>query len=195
MFATSTDVTARRAAVRVPIEEPRDLFGRLIAWYSRRVYGDLLDNALVLLHNRRVLRAILSFENKVAKFDRLDPNLKALAEVASAGAIGCSWCLDFGYYMAHTKGLSVEKLKEVPRWRESDAFTASERLVIEYAEAMTATPPTVTDTMVARLNKVLGVPAVVELTMMVAIENERSRFNSALGLTSQGFSDRCGLPA
>jgi alkylhydroperoxidase family enzyme len=60
---------------------------------------------------------------------------------------------------------------------------------------MTATPPTVTDEMVARLNKVLGVPAVVELTMMVAIENERSRFNSALGLTSQGFSDRCGLSA
>jgi hypothetical protein len=27
--------------------------------------------------------------------------------------------------------------------------------------------------------------------MMVAVENSRSRFNSALGLVSQGFSDRC----
>jgi hypothetical protein len=35
---------------------------------------------------------------------------------------------------------------------------------------------------------------VVELAMMVAVENERSRFNSAFGLTSQGFSDRCELP-
>jgi AhpD family alkylhydroperoxidase len=195
MLGTMTDEKARRGAVRVPIEEPRDLFGKLIAWYSRRAYGDLLDNALVLLHNRRVLRAILSFERKVAKFDTLDATLKSLALAASAGAIGCSWCLDFGYYMAHTQGLSVEKLKDVPRWRESDAFTTSEKLVIEYAEAMTVTPPAVTHEMVAHLNKVLGVPAVVELTMMVAIENERSRFNSALGLTSQGFSDRCGLPA
>jgi hypothetical protein len=28
----------------------------------------------------------------------------------------------------------------------------------------------------------------------VAVENERSRFNSALGLSSQGLSDRCELP-
>ena len=30
--------------------------------------------------------------------------------------------------------------------------------------------------------------------MMVAVENVRSRFNSSLGLTSQGFKDRCGSP-
>jgi hypothetical protein len=27
------------------------------------------------------------------------------------------------------------------------------------------------------------------------VENQRSRFNSALGLTSQGFKDRCEIPA
>jgi hypothetical protein len=27
------------------------------------------------------------------------------------------------------------------------------------------------------------------------VENVRSRFNSALGLTSQGFKDRCDIPA
>jgi hypothetical protein len=27
------------------------------------------------------------------------------------------------------------------------------------------------------------------------VENVRSRFNSALGLTSQGFTDRCAIPA
>ena len=30
--------------------------------------------------------------------------------------------------------------------------------------------------------------------MMVAIENERSRFNAAMGLESQGYSDVCELP-
>jgi hypothetical protein len=29
--------------------------------------------------------------------------------------------------------------------------------------------------------------------MIIAVENERSRFNSALGLTSQGFKDQCEL--
>ena len=72
--------------------------------------------------------------------------------------------------------------------------TDLERDVMAYAEAMTATPPTVTDEMVAHLDAQLGHAAVVELTMMVAVENERSRFNSAMGLASQGYSDVCELP-
>jgi alkylhydroperoxidase family enzyme len=64
-----------------------------------------------------------------------------------------------------------------------------------YAEAVTATPPAVTDEMVADLRRHLNDAELVELTMMVAVENVRSRFNSSLGLTSQGFTDRCEIPA
>lgn len=190
------DITtqARRAAARVPLEVPPTLFGRLMAWYSRRAYGDVLDNGLAMLHQRQVLRAVLGFERRVARWDRLDPELKTLAVMASAARIGCSWCMDFGYYAARTEGLAFERLREVPRWRESEAFSPLERQVMEYAEAMTATPPTVTDELAAQLRERLGDAAFVELTMMVAVENERSRFTSALGLTSQGFSDRCEVP-
>jgi AhpD family alkylhydroperoxidase len=189
-----TDTRSRRAAVRVPIDEQQDgLYGRLINWYTRHTYGDVLDNALALLHNPPVLKAVLGFEKKVAKWDRLDADLKNLAQVASAAAIGCSWCLDFGYFAAHSKGDDVSKLREVPRWRESEVFTDLEREVMEYAEAMTVTPPQVTDELAESLRTQLGNDGFVEVTMMVAVENERSRFNSALGLTSQGFSDRCEL--
>jgi alkylhydroperoxidase family enzyme len=102
--------------------------------------------------------------------------------------------MDFGYFMAREDGLDLAKVREVPRWRESEVFTGLERDVMAYAEAMTVTPPTVTDEMVASLDEQLGHAAVVELTMMVAIENERSRFNSAMGLASQGYSDVCELP-
>jgi alkylhydroperoxidase family enzyme len=64
-----------------------------------------------------------------------------------------------------------------------------------YAEAMTATPPEVTDEMVAGLRRSLDDAQLVELTMMISVENSRSRTNSALGLTSQGFRDRCEVPA
>ena len=66
-------------------------------------------------------------------------------------------------------------------------FTDVERRVMEYAEAMTATPPQVTDEMAEALRADLGDDGLVELTMMVGVENLRSRFNSALGLASQGF--------
>ena len=192
-ITTARSADERRALARVPLDDPHGVFGRLVAWYARRTYGDVPDNGLALLHNVPVLKAVLGFERRVDKWDRLDPDLKMLAQVASAAVIGCSWCLDFGYFAAHSKGLRVDKLKEVPRWRESDVFTPVERRVLEYAEAMSVTPLTVTDAMADALRADLGLDGFLELTMMVAVENERSRFNSALGLTSQGFADRCEL--
>ncbi|HYF71686.1 MAG TPA: carboxymuconolactone decarboxylase family protein [Nocardioides sp.] len=179
---------------RIPQAEVTGLYGKVMSAYARRTYGQIPDNAYVLWHHRPVLKAILRFEQRVAKWRALDPHLKSYAELASAGVIGCSWCLDFGYYLAHDEGLDLAKVREVPRWRESEVFTPLERDVMEYAEAMTVTPPTVTDELVGRLIDQLGTEAVVELTQMVALENMRSRFNSAAGLQSQGYSDVCELP-
>lgn len=183
----------RRAAARVPLVEDQGLFSRLMGWYSRKAYGDVLDNGLAMLHHKPILWSVLKFEGRVAKWDRVDPHLKNLAQLASASLIGCSWCMDFGYYAAHSKGEDTSKFEQVPYWRESELFTPLERRVLEYAEAMTVTPPTVTDEMTEALRADLGEDGFVELTMMVAVENERSRFNSALGLTSQGFKDSCDL--
>ncbi|GCD89760.1 carboxymuconolactone decarboxylase family protein [Nocardioides sp. LS1] len=179
---------------RIPRATITGLYGRVLSAYARRTYGQVPDNAYVLWHHRPVLRAVLGFEQKVAKWDRLDPTLKSYAQLASAGVIGCSWCLDFGYFLAHDEGLDLAKVREVPRWRESDVFTPLEREVLAYAEAMSHTPLTVTDEMVGRLVDQLGAEAVVELTQMIALENMRSRFNSAAGLQSQGYSDVCELP-
>jgi alkylhydroperoxidase family enzyme len=193
MSSTTQPAQVRRAAARVPLKEPTGLLGRAIAWYCRRTYGEVLDNALAMLHHRKMLMTMFRLERSVPKWDRLDPDLKVLAQAASASMIGCSWCMDFGFYAAHSAGLDTSKLGEVSQWRESTVFTALERRVLEYTEAVTATPPEVTDEMAEALRSDLGNDGFVELTMMVAVENERSRFNSALGLTSQGFKDQCEL--
>ena len=81
----------------------------------------------------------------------------------------------------------------MPRWRESDVFTPGERDVLEYAEAMSHTPPTVTDEQSARLLDQLGAPRVVELTAWIALANQYARTNVALGIEAQGFAAACGL--
>ena len=169
---------------RIPLEPPRTLIYRLTEWYSRRRFGVVADPAAAMGHNPRVLISNARFEMTVEKWHRLDPTLRALAEMASAASIGCSWCMDFGYWISTNRGVDPAKLRDVPRWRDSDVYTDTERAVLAYAEAATATPPTVTDEMVADLRTRLDDAALVELTMMIAVENQRSRFNSALGLTS-----------
>ncbi|MFF8293412.1 carboxymuconolactone decarboxylase family protein [Streptomyces sp. NPDC016309] len=179
---------------RISLDPPRTLFFRAVAWYARRAYGGkVLDPLSAAAHNGRVLRATIGFELAAARWNALDPHLKALAELASAASIGCGWCLDFGYWESTRRGVDARKLRDLPVWRDSDAYTELERDVLEYAEAMTATPPAVGDALAERLRRALGEAAFVELTAMVALENMRSRINSALDLTSQGFRDQCDL--
>jgi AhpD family alkylhydroperoxidase len=130
---------------------------------------------------------------KAQKWSRLDTGLKELATLAVASHIGCSWCMDYGYYLSRTHGMPIEKLEQVTSWRESTVYTPVERQVLEYAAAMTATPPTVTDEMVAALREVMDDAQLVELTAMIGAENLFSRTNIALGLSSQGFKSQCDL--
>jgi alkylhydroperoxidase family enzyme len=141
-----------------------------------------------------VLSDSAAFGRKVQKWDRLDPNLKSFAHMAVAGMVGCSWCLDLNYFLTHNEGLDEAKASEVPRWRESQVFTALEREVMEYAEAMTETPPRVTDELFARLLDDLGAPAMLELTSVVGFANMTTRGNVAVGIESQGFSLACAIP-
>jgi AhpD family alkylhydroperoxidase len=185
---------------RISLNPPRNLTYRLAERYIRRKYGATLEPAAAVAHNRQVARSYGLFELQVERWRSLDAGLKDLAALAAAAQIGCAWCLDFGYWEATMRHhVPAEKIRAIPDWRDragpgGDVFTELERLVLEYAEAMTRTPPAVTDELVATLSEHLSEAELVELTAIVAVENLRSRINSALGLTAQGFRDRCSLP-
>jgi alkylhydroperoxidase family enzyme len=179
---------------RIPLDATNaSVPGRLAAWFSRRQLGRVADPLAAWSHHPGVLYTLTRLEMRVQRWRRLDRDLQALAVMVTAARIGCAWCLDFGYWEFHHRGVDVRKLEEVPRWRESTAYTELERLVLEYAEAMTETPPAVTDELVAALRERLGDARQVELTALVALENMRSRTNAALGLESQGFKALCEL--
>lgn len=179
---------------RIPPAQINGPFGYLVKRMSRRMLGEVPDGVGVMWHNRAVLTATMGLGRKTEKWDQLDANLKSFAHMAVAAQVGCSFCLDFGYFKVHNEGLDEAKASEVPRWRESTAFTPLERDVMEYAEAMTQTPPTVTDDMSARLLDQLGAPALVELAAVVGFANLTARGNVVMGIESQGFSKVCALP-
>jgi alkylhydroperoxidase family enzyme len=182
------------SAPRIPKAEMTGLYGWMVKRFSRKLVGHVPEPAEVMWHNRPVLNSSMAFGRKAQKWDQLDPDLKSFATMAVHALVGCSWCLDFGYFQAHNEGLNEAKASEVPRWRESNVFTSLERDVMEYAEAMSETPPRVTDDMSARLLEQLGAPGLVELTAVVALANMAARSNTAMGIESQGFSRACTLP-
>ena len=169
-------------------------FAYAVKRFSKKMLGQVPEAVGVYWHNRRVMNTMMGMGRKVQGWDVLAPDLSSYAHMAVAAFVGCEWCLDFNYFEASNRGLDLTKASQVPRWRASDVFTPLERDVMAYAEAMSQTPPEVSDELFARLLDQLGEAATVELTALVGFANLTTRCNVALGITSQGFSDACEIP-
>lgn len=92
--------------------------------------------------------------------------------------------------MTETEG-GLDKVAEVLDWRNSQLFTAMERVALEYAERVTYTDRQVDDALFAELKEHFTEAQIVELTAAIALENFRSKFNPTLGVEAQGF---CMVP-
>ena len=168
---------------------------RYAFWYSRRHYGHVVEPTRVFAHHPLLLGGYGTLELAVERSDRVEPRLKALAELKAATMTGCEFCIDIGAKLGHDSGVSERQLREFLIYRESDAFSPLERLVIDFAAAMTRTPVDVPDDLFAQLRAHFDDAQLVELTAGIATENLRARFNWAFGLGSEGFADGTPTPA
>lgn len=96
--------------------------------------------------------------------------------------------------MGRSCGVTQEELEALSAHEHSAVFDARDRAVLDYAIAMSATPVEVDDALFDRLRRHLSDPQIVELTAAIAWENYRARFNHALEMESEGFSEGAFCP-
>jgi alkylhydroperoxidase family enzyme len=163
---------------------------------SRRNLGRDVDPVGVYAHAPRLMMGYGAFEQATSKEKRVEERLKALAETKAAAVVNCEFCCDIASSIARDAGITEAQLLALPRYRESDEFSALEKLVLDYATAMSRTPTTVGDELFAALREHFDERQMVELTNVIALENLRARFNSAFDMTPAGFSDGmvCAVP-
>src|ERR1700728_787571 len=116
---------------RIPKAELTGLHGAMVKRMSRKMFGEVPEPVGVAWHNRKVLNLSFSVGRKIQKMDQCDKNFKTFAQMAVASIVGCSFCLDYGYFQAHNEGLDLTKARQVPNWRHSDVFTPLERDTME----------------------------------------------------------------
>ena len=171
-------------------------FARVAYWMSKRDYGKLPEPLEVTANHPGILRGYGAFEWETGRAHTVDAKLKDLAGIKTAALVGCEWCLDIGSAIGRKAGITPEQLADLPRYRESDRFDETEKLVLDYATAMTATPSKVEDELFDALRARFDERQLVELSAAIAIENYRARFNWAFDIRSQGFTEggACALP-
>jgi 4-carboxymuconolactone decarboxylase len=104
--------------------------------------------------------------------------------------------MDIGSAVGRKEGLTEEKILALADFENSPVFSDLEKLVLRYAVAMTETPVEVSDELFAQLREHFDEKQMVELTSTIAWENYRARFNHALGIEAEGFSEGavCAMP-
>jgi 4-carboxymuconolactone decarboxylase len=155
---------------------------------SRKMVGSMVEPLRVYAHHPMLLAGFGTFEWATDKSRRVPYRLKALGEMKAAQLAGCEWCLDFGSALSRTHGITDDELRDLLDYRSSDRFSELEKLVLDYATGMSRTPVDVPDELFARLREHLDEAQLVELTSVIALENHRARFNWAMGIQSEGFS-------
>lgn len=176
---------------RIDVVKPKQAgpLVRLVYRLSRRQFGRDMDPIAVYAYAPSVLIGYGMFEQATGKQHRVDERLKVLAETRAAAVVNCEFCIDIASSIALDAGVSERQLLAMPHYRDSDEFSELERLVLDYATAMSRTPTTVTDELFAAMRAYFDERQLVELTNVIALENMRARFNSAFDMTPAGFSE------
>lgn len=148
-------------------------------------------------HVPALLAGYVKLERATAGLHGIDPRLRALAELKAATLTHCAYCIDLGSAIAHRWGLTDDELLALPGYPSSPLFSDLDKLVLDYAVAMSSTPAAVPDALFAGLRKHFSPAQLVELTHHIALENMRGRFNLALGIGPAGVSEGtvCAAPA
>jgi AhpD family alkylhydroperoxidase len=170
-------------------DDTRNPLARASFRVSRRRYGAVMEPMRVFAHHPKVMVGYAALELASERSRLVSARLKHLAELRAGMICGCEWCLDFGSSISAEVGISEEELRELPTYQHSVRFTDLEKLVLDYASGMSRSPVAVSDALFDRLREHLDEAQLVELTNIIALENYRARFNWALGIEGQGFSE------
>jgi AhpD family alkylhydroperoxidase len=156
----------------------------------------MLEPLRMYAHIPRLLNAYGKLEQAESKLDILSPRQRALAELKAATTVRCEYCIDLGSQIARRWGITDEELLALSNYRNAQCFSDVDKLILEYATAISRTPVEVSDRLFDALRAHFDTPQLVGLTHVITLGNLRARFNIALGIGSSGFSgDRvCALP-
>lgn len=156
----------------------------------------MLEPLRMYAHIPRLLNAYGKLEQAEAKLDILSPRQRALAELKSATTVRCEYCIDLGSQIARQWGISDEELLAMSDYRNASCFSEVDKLILEYAAAISRTPVDVSDRLFDALRPHFDTAQMVGLTHVITLGNLRARFNIALDIGSSGFSGGrvCALP-
>lgn len=145
-------------------------------------YGPFASLAGAMAQRPPILNRIFGLLGDLRDEGVLDRRSLELALVAVSKLNACDYCVAHHSPMLHVVGASADAIANILDYETVDEFDAKDRLVIEYAKAVTLDANRVRDGVFDRLREHFSEEQIVELTWRIALCGAFNRFNDVLQL-------------
>jgi AhpD family alkylhydroperoxidase len=123
-------------------------------WDQRRRYGAVLDSARLWARAPKVFLGVAFLYGMIDRRNSPLPLvLRSLITVRVSQLNGCRFCVDINSATPLQRGVAVGKVEALDAWQQSDLFSESERVALEYAEAVTLRSDAIEEHVMDRLKK------------------------------------------
>ena len=172
---------------RVRDIEAEELSGELGATYRDFVaeYGPFRNQVAVLAHCPPALRHLPAMLMELRATGTVRRRHLELAIVVVSKLNACHYCVAHHAPMLVVEGLSPAGVERVLDYDAHPELDDLDRLVVEYALAVTQDPQRIGETLFRRLRREFSEAQIVELTLRIALCGFFNRFGDALGIEEE----------
>jgi alkylhydroperoxidase family enzyme len=152
---------------------------KLLAWYPKVAISSGVLESLVA-HGKK----------------DLNPRILKIIRIQASISVACPFCVDMNSFEYEKDGITPEEMKALSGsvdLNEIHSFTKKERLAIEYAKIISATPVEVPMELIEELKTEFTEREIVILSSTAAQVNYWARMLVALGVPPAGFSESCNI--
>lgn len=156
-------------------EEIRDVYER----YANG-YGPFRNQVGVFAHLPSAVKHLMGLLLELRAQKNVPFRYIELAVVAVSKLNECDYCVGHHKPLLVVEGVSSEGVDNILNYKDSAELSEVDKLVVEYAIAVTNAPQKIRDNVFERLGKHFSEAQIVELTLRIALCGFFNRFNDAL---------------
>ncbi len=164
---------------RDPVEEPGTETGTPGNWWT--VFAIVPD---IFAH------ALAGFRLYRSRRRTLDPKLRELGQIRAGWARGSQFVFSQHCKAARSVGLRDEQVEAIPAWSSADCFSAEERAVLAYTDALVLDGGRVPDDLFERLRGFLSDEQILEFTYVTMTYELHATMCRALRLEYDDVDER-----
>jgi uncharacterized peroxidase-related enzyme len=167
-----------------PLPANHDLETTKLAEFFNETLGFCPNSVLTMQHRPAISKAFINLNIAVMENNgRVTSALKRMIGWVPSNAAGCRYCQAHTIRAAERYGAEQEQLDNIWEYKTHVAFSAAERIALDFAISATIIPNAVDATIKAELYKYWNEGEIVEMLGVISLFGYLNRWNDSMGTT------------